>query len=605
MAIAFSRMRPLATKHVELSESQVATSSNSLRGNRSNNLNPEKAPSIGTSIGSRIFGTSSSLRGNRSNIQSPETAPEKYPSTPVHRKKKLSSLNAPIQDLEHTKKQPSTSNTKANNVENSPKGNYRSRIPLPGSKSRPVASNGNPEHLVANHMAAQKRMSVDSGRAGTPATASSEVSTSENSNHVVSIHRYETQNQNIVDRRTSKRLLEQRLHEQMKRREPESKNQTIQVNSVHSFDKEEQISSVKPKATLLSQSLPAMPSNSNTSNGLKAMNFHDKLPEQLQERKIQIEARTNEKLTISNYDDIDESEGKSPRAPPPVCSIQFSTDEISPIHSPIESPISKMKQLRDADIRSKLKGLITPLISGDEEEDAPLIEIQSAVQKEPKTVLVRNTRKIRKDQKRLLVETDSEIKRMEVRLAELKLIREIQVLEEELKRQGIAPVLSKPPRAPTAIRASPANTSARTVRTAVPPAASSEPPATSLAGPATSSEHTVRATNKSRNRAQNVAERSTSTHQSMATTNTMKCYSSPNRIPSRPLLVGAKQKPSSSWASSVAAKPSPRTPSSPTWASKSYLKPASSTTAKPSPRTLSSPPTWASKSYLKPPLKTG
>ena len=193
MAIAFSRMRPLATKHVELSGSQVATSSNSLRGNRSNNLNPEKAPSIG----SRIFGTSNSLRGNRSNNQSPETAPEKYPSTPVHRKKKLSALNAPIQTLEHTKKQPPSSNTKANNVESSPKGNYRSRIPLPGSKSRPVASNGNPEHLVANHMAAQKRMSVDSGRAGTPATASSEVSTSENSNHVVSIHRFETQNQNI------------------------------------------------------------------------------------------------------------------------------------------------------------------------------------------------------------------------------------------------------------------------------------------------------------------------------------------------------------------------------------------------------------------------
>jgi hypothetical protein len=139
------------------------------------------------------------------------------------------------------------------------------------------------------------------------------------------------------------------------------------------------------------------------------------------------------------------------------------------IQSPIFSPIATMKMRRDAEMRAKLQGLGAPLDLGDSNVTKnhnvinPLVHSEEHKQQQQqkgsnndgggtgrvvkrRVVVVKKLRKkdtpptqstVQNDQKRLLEETDSEIKRMETRLAELKLLREIHILEEELKQAGI------------------------------------------------------------------------------------------------------------------------------------------------------------------------
>lgn len=498
--------------------------------------------------------------------------------------------NNPAQSTEFTKRNSiRTSTPKVNHASSSiVKEKLQSRAPVPSGSSRPpqVVSSDSKLRSSTNHITPQKKSTLDAYRMETPATSSSDLSTSENSNQV--------RKQNIIDRKANKRLIEQKLHEQMKKQGSEHKIPT-NLNSFHSrneYEKKSETMPQKPKTpkfskdhknhvlsnsiplrngedkpsdytkiiTHASQSQAKIVSKSNICNGDVAPSFHASLSEQLKERKLEIEEKNNRQRSPSPYDDVCESAPQSPQPPPPVGSIEFTNEEISPMFSPIESPVSAMKQLRDAQIKSKLKGLMAPLVTGDD-EDAPLIEIESVAKPEPKKV-ARRTSKIRKDQKRLLEETENEIQRMEARLAELKLIREIQLLEEELKRQGVTPVLSKPPRAPAVKEGTAAYGQGSTIRTTM-----KERPWIKQPGEKSTSTHQSMVTTSSMHNnslpnripsgplwAKAPVERSTSTHQSMITTHSFRHNSLPNRVPSQPL--GAKEKPLTTKASSAKAKSS-------------------------------------------------
>jgi hypothetical protein len=177
------------------------------------------------------------------------------------------------------------------------------------------------------------------------------------------------------------------------------------------------------------------------------------------------------------FDEKDELSPKSRNFLPPVLSIEFYHDTLDSIQSPILSPVGSMKMRRDAEMRERLKGLTlsSPIDIGDSFDQNKNIdnklgytpkapetaernqrkvglppkvptyasqnEAKDKMGTKTKVVVVRKVKKktshtpthdIKTNQQRLISEKDVEIKRMETRLAELKLMREIQLLEKEL-----------------------------------------------------------------------------------------------------------------------------------------------------------------------------
>jgi hypothetical protein len=370
------------------------------------------------------------------------------------------------------------SNTVNNINGNSCYRKYQRRVPPPGSLSAslpPVSyspiiyghgtrygeRNSNIAHTKPKHF---NSLNDSSGGGGLTTPATSSLSESANT----SVHcntntkdapqqlkLQQCTNQTLNERRNNKRLLEQKLKDQISKRESSSSNQLQQSNDVSTNDYNNKYQNERTTG---------VESNSELNQHQKLQTLHHQLLNQTPIHCQSNVASTQNFIVSTNQhisapvSPIVNRDTNSPA--PPVASIEFKEkswdDDNNSIQSPLISPIAQMKQLRDAEMkmRVRLSGLTAPLVVGKANDynaihktiiPGRLVNSENNINDNNKTIKTRK-KKVKEsssdnNQKRLLEEKECEIKRMESRLAELKLIREIQQLEDELKKAGINPVL--------------------------------------------------------------------------------------------------------------------------------------------------------------------
>lgn len=314
---------------------------------------------------------------------------------------------------------------------------YKRRIPPPNAilPSTTIFSRQNVELTLPTRYSQNKPSFDESGRETLPTTTSG---TSSLSTSVVSKQQGQKLNQDLNQKRELKRQLEQKRQNQI------NLQQSFSSNNQHTDIKNIPIDDHLPlKET---QRHNQMNKNVNSQNH-QVKNLHQELTQHHHLRQIQKEPKLNVPTRQATARIISAAPISPHQPPPPISLIQFNHATLSPMLSPPFSPIASMRQQRAIEMRAKLNGLsMLPIVNVEENNETKVEKKETEQKKSLKTKkVIRKTRKkkspdMHKDQHRLL---ENEVKRMETRIAELKLRREIKVLEEELKGKGISSIHSK------------------------------------------------------------------------------------------------------------------------------------------------------------------